>query len=254
MLEYKVYEVGGVRSALEGMRYAFKSIPNSNRESDLQRADALNTGGNPHNKFLRQIIAWIKVKADFTFWKQMDTYRFGVDKNSSSTMHTLTKSPISYEDFGLTEREYEDSIYWHFVIDELESIRLAYHRETDPAEKKKLELEMFSKLPMSYQQERLISISYAALQKIMDERKDHKNPDWNRFLTVIDALPANHLIKRTEPEPFILNNDHNQTNPAPVWNGYGNQPTYQHINKLKMFMDGNLFNPRFKEDEFVWKK
>ena len=61
MLEYKVYEVGGVRSALEGMRYAFKSIPNSNRESDLQRADALNAGGNPHNKFLRQIIAWIKV-------------------------------------------------------------------------------------------------------------------------------------------------------------------------------------------------
>jgi hypothetical protein len=40
-----------------------------------------------HRKFLRQISVWLEIEAPAYWYAEMDTYRIGVTRNSSSTMH-----------------------------------------------------------------------------------------------------------------------------------------------------------------------
>ena len=51
-------------------------------------AERLAQRDNGHNKFLESIVVWLDVIAPRYWWQEFDTYRIGVSKQSSSTMHT----------------------------------------------------------------------------------------------------------------------------------------------------------------------
>ena len=59
---------------------------------------AFKQGG--HNKFLESMQVWLFVQATRGFWQEFDTYRVGMTKQSSSTMHTLDKRAVEQADFS----------------------------------------------------------------------------------------------------------------------------------------------------------
>lgn len=255
MLEVKVYEVAGLRPALIGMRYALKSGDKSTKETDFKLIKKLNNGGNPHNKFLRQIVAWMSIRASLSWWKQADTYRMGFEKNSESTMHTIHKKPFEPSDFGWTEAEcanatssccIEGDPFKRKIIDELNTLRdicISDDPELPQAVKDQAWREIIEILPESYMQERMCMISYATLQKIVHERKGHKLIEWHILIEAASQLPCAFLIspdfKGIEgnklPELYEVES-------SPVLTGYEYQFAYPFVNSEKIIMDSQLFD------------
>lgn len=260
MLSYKVKEVAGIRPSLEAMRYAFKSGNKSNVHSDLQLALKLNKAGNPHNKILREMVAWIMIKAPLYWWKQADTYRMGFEKNSESTMHTITKFPFTAKDFGWSEGDVIDFV-WHeaesvkqIILDTLNKLRDLWINESDPEQKRKYWDDLMDILPQSYLQTRMCMISYATLQKMWEERRGHKLREWQQFLTIVDELPLGFLIRGEDPSPDVevLNGyaddleDYiaqmfTEQEDANVENGYANQKWLPYVKILSQIGDDLLF-------------
>lgn len=83
-------------------------------ENDLKLMCNLAKAGDDHGKFLRMINVTCDITAPLYWWKETDTYRVGVEKNSCSTMHRLTYKPFEMSDFsfehliGNESKEYFD--------------------------------------------------------------------------------------------------------------------------------------------------
>ena len=65
-------------------------------------------GGEPNSKFLRDITVTLDITASFDFWKEFDTYKVGTVANSCSTMHTITKHPITIENISIADLRKKD--------------------------------------------------------------------------------------------------------------------------------------------------
>ena len=108
-------EINGVFPAIKGMRNPMDSWDKSDSrwlyhdddsklkyevgEADKDLSVRLQQAGPEHCKHLRMIFVWADITAPLYWWKQMDCYRYGVEKISTSTMHTLMKRPFEYDDF-----------------------------------------------------------------------------------------------------------------------------------------------------------
>ncbi len=140
-----------------------------------QRAKSLAFKGGGHNKYLESIQVWLYVQAPRAWWSEMDTYRVGISKNSSSTMHTLAKRRVTSEDFAKGT-----------LLDIIDNFNIClndYHMEEGPYYHDVTRLKM--NLPESWLQERLISCNYMVLQNIIRQRKGHRLKQWDIF---IDSL------------------------------------------------------------------
>lgn len=71
-------------------------------DNDMKLAQTLIRAGAEHMKFMRMIHVWADMNMTRFFWSEMDTYHFNT-KNSCSTMHTITRRPLTISDFGLNE-------------------------------------------------------------------------------------------------------------------------------------------------------
>ena len=120
-----------------------------------------------HNKFLESICVWLDVTAPRYWWQQLDTYRIGVTKQSESTMHTLTKKPLTQADF---EGEIPPAMLLR--LNELIS-------ESDWQQAKR-------ELPESFLQRRVVCTNYKSLQHIRRQRKSHRLKEWHIFLDALD--------------------------------------------------------------------
>lgn len=148
---------------------------NERFERAERRAKALAFKGGGHNKFLESIQVWLYVQAPRAWWSEMDTYRIGISKNSSSTMHTLAKRWVTSDDF-------EEGT----LLDMINNFNLClndYHMEEGPYYHDMTRLKM--NLPESWLQERLINCNYMVLQNIIRQRKGHRLKQWDIF---IDSL------------------------------------------------------------------
>ena len=113
---------------------------------------------------------WLDINASLEFWKQFDTYRIGVSKQSESSMHTLDSKDIELDDFDLTEEESKTGtvlVNYIKVLNDLPS-RL----------KSKL-------IPQGYLQRRQVCLNYKVLRHIINQRKGHKLPEWKFFIDSI---------------------------------------------------------------------
>lgn len=132
----------------------------------------------------------------------MDTYKVATVANSESTMHRLSKTPItrdcfSFDDFyseildgdlGGFGNDYtatlEDFVQ-RDLIDCLEHLRQRYNETNDIRYWRAL----IQLLPESWNQKRTWTANYQTLRAIYFARRYHKLIEWHEFCRMIEGLP-----------------------------------------------------------------
>ena len=122
MIKIENVEVMGWEHAIRGMRNPMNSweksdsdwefvedpsIINPNDEvklvlgpNDRKLMMSLAKGGPVHAKYRRMIVVYADITAPLYWWKEFDTYRIGVEKNSCSTMHKIHEKEFTMDDFS----------------------------------------------------------------------------------------------------------------------------------------------------------
>lgn len=163
-------------------------------KNDKELSLRLQKAGPEHCKHLRMIMVWADIEAPRYWWQEFDTYRFGVEKISCSTMHKLTSREIVEDDF---EFEKGNGYSWYNIRKSVvilnEAINM-YNSTEDPAEKERIWRNLIQNLPQSYIQKRTVMMSYAALRNIVKQRKGHKLVEWKRFIDWARTLPESWMI------------------------------------------------------------
>ena len=160
-------------------------------EKDRGLSIRLQNAGPEHCKHLRMIYVWADITAPLYWWKQMDTYRIGVEKVSYSTMHKLMARPLTEEDF---EHDSINQKYLDFMLESLNGSMEAYHLCKDPDHKQEIWRGIIQALPECYLQKRTICFSYAALRNIVKQRKGHKLYEWEVFINWARSLKHSWMI------------------------------------------------------------
>lgn len=153
------------------------------KDTSLMRS--LAHAGSSHRKFMRMIPVYCDVTAPLYWWKEMDTYRMGVEKNSCSTMHRIHAKAFELDDFSHDMLTPDSLGALQATVDFLNKQRERYLESKD----KRDWYQLIQLLPSSYDQMRTMMFSYEALSKIWHERKDHKLNEWHTFCQWIETLP-----------------------------------------------------------------
>ena len=131
---------------------------------------AFKQGG--HNKFLESIQAWLLIRGSLSFWKQFDTYRVGITKQSESTMHTLKKRQLTKQDFTKET----------FVFPNIKNLSID---------------EMRDNVPSGFLECRVVNTNYKTLQNIIHQRENHRSKKWNTFIEM--------LLQQIQHPEFLIN-------------------------------------------------
>jgi len=201
-------EIGGFKGALRGMRFPLKSGAKADTNytydpeqpmgykvdvgpNDKDLSMRLQAAGPEHCKHLRHIFVQAEICADRAWWLQFDTYRYGVERISESTMHTLMRRPLEKDDF---EHDCVNDDYMNFMLDSINTSIEAWRWEKDEEYKKQIWRSVIEALPQSYKQKRIVTMSYAALRNIVKQRKGHKLIEWEQFIDWCRTLPESWMI------------------------------------------------------------
>lgn len=201
MIKIEETNTVGFPEAVRGMRNPFESWAKSDscwvsdaqynvgkNDRDLMRRLVL--AGTDHSKFMRFIIVYADITAPLYWWKEFDTYRAGVEKNSCSTMHTLDRCDLTIDDFSV-ERTCDRYIpQIQETIAALNDARRQY-KETGDSD---FWESMIQLLPSSYNQKRTVMVSYQALRNMYHARNHHKLKEWHKFREWCEKLPLAFLI------------------------------------------------------------
>lgn len=124
-------------------------------DKDLTLMQALVKRGDEHAKVVRGIMVWARIKAPVYFTRELETYRAGRERlSSSSTMHRECQG-LSGEELQRAKAE----------------------------------------LPMGTEQDFVDVYSYQTLRRIVAQRHNHRLPEWHQFIDWIKTLPfAEELI------------------------------------------------------------
>lgn len=165
----KVKREDGIIEAMHGIGLSYNISTSFDELNDdvfnklICIANRLSRSNNGENKFLRQISVWLDITAPLYWWKEFDTYKVGTTAQSTSTMHTLlTAGVITNENF---EHPIDDTI-----LSRLENLRKNKEFST-----------LINELPCGWLQRRIVSCNYAVLQNIINQRRNHKLPEWHEF-------------------------------------------------------------------------
>ena len=123
-------------------------------------------------KFLEQIDVWIFIQASRDFWSEFDTYRVDMSKQSSSTMHTLSKRNVTIDDFEEGVTQYSIDALNHSINAFNEPSYDDLYRNVSVLKKN---------LPEAYLQERIVKTSYKTLKWILEQRDGHRLESWKIF-------------------------------------------------------------------------
>lgn len=123
-------------------------------------------------KFLEQIDVWIFIQASRDFWSEFDTYRVDMSKQSSSTMHTLSKRYVNMDDFeiGTCGSTVEGLNYALDIFNDKDN-PIGYRNISH----------LKKNLPEGWLQERVIKTSYKTLKWILEQRDGHRLESWKIF-------------------------------------------------------------------------
>ena len=155
----------------------------------------LSNAGTDHRKFMRMMPVYMMITAPLYWWKEFDTYRVGVEKNSCSTMHKIHAKEFTLEDFSC-EKLYDPIGDLRPTIDRLNVYRERYLETKD----KNDWWQMIQLLPTSYNQKRTVMLNYEVLANIYKSRRNHKLDEWHTLCDWISELPYSELITGEEYE------------------------------------------------------
>lgn len=188
-LEYELFEKYSEMLVNEGYAYANNDhhwYGNYIGPNDMRLMKKLINGGSEHRKFLRQIFVSVDITAPLFWWKEFDTYRIGVTENSTSTMHTLSKKPITKECFEMSG--YDDSlpmdnrpapynigVVVDDLIEDLEALRQKFLETGD----KRYWKELVRWLPNGWLQTRTVTMNYENILSMLHQRANHKLDEWS---------------------------------------------------------------------------
>ncbi len=204
-------EINGWAAAIRGMRNAKNSWWKSDTEfhgsvpkigkNDLNLMLRLAASGGEHRKFMRYITVTFDLTAPVYFWQQMDTYKVGTARNSTSKMHRLLHKEFDLEDFNTDGLPDEALGVLKVIIDQLNNWRKRYF-ET-PQENKVARSELWDAvlriLPESYMQKSTMFMNYEVLRNIYHQRRAHKLGEWHDFCKWILGLPYAELFTEELP-------------------------------------------------------
>lgn len=154
-------------------------------ENDLRLMRSLIKAGSEHRKFLRQIFVSVNIIAPTYFMAELDTYKIGVTRDSSSFQHKGTSKPFELSDF---EIDGEPDQYWNYVIEDLNDLRNKYLETKDYNYFRKIR----QKLPMSYLYMSTITMTYENIFNMYNQRcrHPHKLREWSvAFKEWVESLP-----------------------------------------------------------------
>jgi len=157
-LQVKVLEEHGYNTSLLGISLS-RNQPIENMASVCAKLAHMQGG---HNKSLEFISVWIDITAPRYWWQQMATYRIGSSWLSESTMYTITKRLLNQEDF--------ESPITNEILYSLNRLIMNNNLE-----------EVKNNLPEGFLQRRIMVTNYKALQNIINQRKNHRLPQWQIF-------------------------------------------------------------------------
>lgn len=185
-------EVFNVDGAIRGMRNPLESYNKKDSyfdsqgqfvigNNDLTLARKLITAGTDHRKFLRQIMVCVDITAPLYWWKEFDTYKIGTVANSTSTMHTIHKKPITLDMFSFERIIGLDGCgdieFLNALVDQLNKYRKVY-LETKQTE---YWYKMIQLLPSSFNQTRTVTMNFENLFNMFKARNKHKLTEWRQF-------------------------------------------------------------------------
>jgi hypothetical protein len=143
----------------------------------LKRAKAMAFRGGGHNKFLRAIHVDLIVEASIDWWQEQATYTTTDAVQSTSTMHMLKKSGLKNGIDPLVD----PVILARFEEMLEEGINL---------------ITLKKNLPCGYNYVRTIHLNYMTLQNMIQQRHNHKHPDWRVFCKdVLEQVKHPYFLK-----------------------------------------------------------
>jgi len=173
-MKVKVLKEAGFEEALLGISFSYNSTPNKKVADRL----AWKQGG--HNKFLESIIVWLDVTAPRYWWQESDTYRH-TSKQSQATIHTIQRRTLTEEDFV-------DGDIDPIILSRVNEIILEGNL-----------LKIKRNLPEGFLQRREWRVDYKTLQNICMQRKGHKLPEWQLFISSLqEQLEHSYYVVRPE--------------------------------------------------------
>lgn len=146
-------------------------------KKDMLLAQKLIRAGSEHRKFLRQIFVSVDITAPAYFMAELDTYKIGVTRNSSSFMHRGVAKPFEQEDFECDSGKVSERLQagWKEIIDMLNFLRNRF-LETGNDQYFRAIRQL---LPQSYLYRSTITMNYENLYTIINQRKNHKLNEWS---------------------------------------------------------------------------
>lgn len=202
----RTLDIQGFDAAIRGMRNPMDSWNKSDSrwyihddesrcfligEKDKELSLRLQKAGPEHCKHLRMIYVWADINSPIYWWKEMDTYRVGVEKVSCSTMHKLGSRYLTPEDF---EHDSINDEYLDICLEYLNGSVASYRLCKDPKHKKEIWRGLIQALPECYLQRRTVCMSYAALRNVVGQREGHKLKEWGQFLDWAHTLENSWMI------------------------------------------------------------
>lgn len=166
-------------------------------ENDLKLAQRMIGAGTDESKFMRQIFISMDITAPLYWWKEADTYKIATVANSCSTMHKITSSEITEENYSfdpepdklLTDLPTDDYIRILDIkkraVDAVEWLRKKY-KETGDKRYWRLLIQIN---PDGWLQKRTWTGNYQNLRNQYFARKNHKVIEWHEYCKMIENLP-----------------------------------------------------------------
>lgn len=146
----------------------------------ISHDEAVVNGGQPNEKFLRDIKVSLDLTASFDFWKEYDTYKVGTVANSCSTMHTITKHPITIENISVADLRDKD-------IENIKNVWLPILNDVvnDDSLSNIEKTRILSKMNLTgFEQKRTLSLNYQVIKNMDIWRSGHKLYEWRKLIDV----------------------------------------------------------------------
>ena len=157
-------------------------------ENDKALMKRLFNAGTDHRKYLRMITVYADITAPLYWWKEYSTYKVGTVANSCSTLHTIHKKDLTFDDFSVEDKY---TGYYTDIIIDINRLRREYCETKDIETFRTL----IGLLPSSYNQKRTVMLNYEVLANIYKSRQGHKLKEWHEFIEWIEGLPYTDIFK-----------------------------------------------------------
>lgn len=164
---------------------------------DKKLAENLILAGTDHGKWFRQIQLSFLLTAPMTAWWDIDTYKVGTVKNSSSRMHKITSRPLTINDFSYDDKNGKiiNNPFRDATILHLNNLIARYNSlPNDSEEKENIFRQIIQDLPQSFNFTSIYTCSAQTARAFYFARRNHKQKELRDLAKYFENIPNEELI------------------------------------------------------------